>query len=78
LPWSVIYMGNKTPKYLIRAVSKKYAEQLLRPLGVPDIETLQVRLKERASRAGRTWGPDYYEGRFDPLYGFNIQSIGSR
>ena len=40
-PWSVLYMPANGPKFLLRAKSKKYAERLLVPLGLKDIEALR-------------------------------------
>lgn len=43
IPWSKVYM-KKTPRYLLEASRAKYAEKLLDPLGVKDIDTFRLRL----------------------------------
>jgi hypothetical protein len=75
-PWSVLLMKDK-PKFIVEATSKKYAEALLEPLGISDIEQLRILLKERPAvlkrfyRQAVFWDPPLTE-YFDPA------SIGSK
>ena len=74
-PWSMLYMQDP-PRYLIEASRKKYAEKLLRPLGVNDIEMLRARLAEQAPKLSKLFGSAiFYE---HPLEYFDVSSIGSR
>lgn len=45
IPWSKVYM-EKVPRYLLEASRAKYAEKLLRPLGIKDINTFRIRLPD--------------------------------
>jgi hypothetical protein len=67
---------KQPPRFIQEAERIKYAQQLLRPLGVEDIDTLRARLKERTSKLEGAWG-DGRHWRY-PLLGFNFNIIGSR
>lgn len=74
--WSRLYM-DKAPRYLLEASRAKYAQRLLRPLGVNNIDILRVRLSHAAEQLQKMYRspfPVYHNrfGNFDPL------SIGSR
>lgn len=73
--WSCVYMERRTPRYLVEASQRKYAQQLLKPFGVPDIETLRSRLSERAGRVAYIFGPG---SRVNPVAYLDIKGIGSR
>lgn len=75
IPWSALYL-KQPPRYILGAERIKYAQQLLRPLGIEDIDTLRARLRERAGKLAGTWGDG---GRWHyPLSGFHFTTIGSR
>ena len=75
IPWSALYL-KPPPRYILGAERIKYAQQLLRPLGVEDIDTLRVRLRERVGKLAGAWGDG---GRWHyPLSGFHFNTIGSR
>ncbi len=75
IPWSVLYL-KQTPRYILGAERIKYAQQLLRPLGVEDIDTLRARLRERVGKLAGTWGDG---GRWHyPLSEFHFNIIGNR
>jgi hypothetical protein len=46
MAWSTLYL-NQPPRYLLKAYRKKYALNLLNPLGLSDLETFRKRLSER-------------------------------
>jgi len=75
IPWSALYL-KQLPRFIQEAERIKYAQQLLRPLGVEDIDTLRARLKERTPKLEGVWG-DGGRWRY-PLLGFNFNTIGSR
>ena len=68
---------NQIPRYLLEAYRVKYAMQLLRPLKVPDVETLQCRLAETAPRLGELFKSKTIFPR-NPLAELNVQMIGSK
>jgi len=72
--WSTLKM-TQAPRYLLEASRAKYAQQLLRPLGVKDIETLRVCVAEGAAKLRQVQGSLY---PFHPLVNFAPQTIGSR
>jgi hypothetical protein len=75
IPWSALYL-KQPPRYILGAERIKCAQQLLRPLGIEDIDTLRARLRERAGKLAGTWGDG---GRWHyPLSGFHFTTIGSR
>ncbi|MCH8875590.1 MAG: hypothetical protein IIA89_02055 [Chloroflexi bacterium] len=47
IPWSVLYIGGIPPRYLVEAESSRYAERLLRPVGVNSVEELRGLVRER-------------------------------
>lgn len=52
LPWSTLNL-HQPPRYLLEAVSSRYAQRLLPALSVADIPTLRQRLAERAPNSSR-------------------------
>jgi hypothetical protein len=74
IPWSVLGMRHP-PRYLQEAARIKYAQQLLRPLGVEDISTLRTRLQERAGKLAELWRNGFWHY---PMVGFDYSTIGSR
>ena len=73
-PWSSLY-AHEAPRFLVRAVRAKDAEQLLRPLGAPSIEVLRERLPEFAARL-REAVPNVLS--FRPFGGFDVRTVASR
>jgi hypothetical protein len=47
-PWSAALLDGGCPNYLLEAISREKAEQLLEPLGVKDLPELRSRFRERA------------------------------
>lgn len=76
IPWSSLYM-ERVPRFLSAAVSRKYAEQLLDPLGVNSIETFKVRLE---NRNGELWAAFKSSALLfgSPLENFDVQTIASQ
>jgi hypothetical protein len=74
-PWSLLYIGNHIPRYLAEASRVKYAQQLLRPIGVESIETLRSHLSERLAMPKEFFGRRTF---YDPLEYFDLRTIGSR
>jgi hypothetical protein len=72
--WSTLKM-TQAPRYLLEASRAKYAQQLLRPLGVKDIETLRVCVAQGAAKLRQRHGSLY---PFHPLGNFDPQTIGNR
>ncbi|PHM06439.1 hypothetical protein [Nostoc sp. 'Peltigera malacea cyanobiont' DB3992] len=52
IPWSKVYM-QKVPRYLLEASHTKYAEKLLRPLGIKNIDTFRTRLPDASNKLGK-------------------------
>lgn len=78
MPWSSLYMGH-LPRYLEEAKRAKFAQRLLRPLGVEDIPTLRNRLAERTGSLEQAWGAAGIFSIWDnALAGFDFNTIGSR
>ncbi len=74
IPWSVLGM-RQPPRYLREAERIRYAQQLLRPLGVEDISTLRSRLEERTGKLAEAWSNGFWHYA---MAGFNFSTIGSR
>lgn len=72
-PWSAPYMTGPVPRYLAEATRAKYAERLLRPLGVKDLETLRERLSARAGKLELLFRDSVW---FDSPVIFNPREIG--
>ncbi|MHC4474589.1 MAG: hypothetical protein ACYTEL_03015 [Planctomycetota bacterium] len=75
-PWSTIYMGSNAPAFLGQATQKSYAERLLRPLGVPNIEKLKELLPKRAGMVAHVFGDGFWCD-LNPLEYFDVNKIGS-
>ncbi len=72
-PWSVVYMRKRGPEFVIRAKSKKYAERLLVPLAVADVECLRKLMTEHRRYLQSLFGT----GAWDPPY-VNPNEIGTK
>ncbi|MEE3716752.1 hypothetical protein V2H45_08340 [Tumidithrix elongata RA019] len=72
-PWSVIYL-NRPPSYLSQAASCRFAEQLLSPMNVENVQALREHVSDCIARLQEYYRSCYHEilERFDP------QIIGSR
>lgn len=53
VPWSGVFLNEKTPRFIVRAASVRYAERLLPVLGLTDLNTFRQRYGERAKRIDR-------------------------
>ena len=76
--WSTLYMKHQPPKFLAEATRIKYAQRLLRPLGVENIQMLRERLTERAKKLEGLFNHPYYSGWSHPLEDFDVSTIGAR
>ncbi|SRR5579883_1122087 len=74
VPWSVLGMRSH-PQYLQEAERSKYAQKLLRPLGVEDISTLRTRLEERSGRIAELWRNGFWHYA---MAGFDFSTIGTK
>lgn len=75
-PWSALYL-NRPPQFLLKAVQIRYAEKLLRPLRLGNVELLRKRLAERSALLVQLFSsrdPDYE----NPLRDFDTASVASR
>lgn len=72
-PWSALYL-DRPPSYLDKAASRRFAEQLLTPLNVPNVKALRDRVSYCISRLRES----YRDGSHEFLEGFDPQIIGSR
>lgn len=72
-PWSWIYLED-VPRFLLEAQRAKYAEHLLRPLGIDNISNLRKRIKEQC-KALSTRDIDFYD---TPFGNYDVQKIGSQ
>jgi len=77
MPWSSLYVRH-LPRYLEEAKRVKYAQRLLRPLGVEDIPTLRTRLAERTGILEQAWGAGPFRIWDNVLAGFDFSTVGSR
>lgn len=73
-PMSTLYM-EQAPRYLLEAQRIRYAQQLLRPLGVNNIETLRVRLINAQVKLKKMFSSAFFH---NPFGNFNPEIIGSR
>jgi hypothetical protein len=74
-PWSNVYM-HEVPRYLLETSRTKYAEQLLRPLGLNNIEIFKKRLSDASTKLEKM----FYNGWLysSPLKNFDPLTIASR
>jgi hypothetical protein len=74
-PWSVLYMPPSGPRFILEAKARKYAERLLGPLGVKDIDGLRRVVGKLTDHL-----PHLFRGGlwFAPLSRFDLGEIGSR
>lgn len=77
-PWSLRYAQGRTPSYILNARSHRQALTLSQALGIDNIEVLKQMLRERAPKASRMYPRMMTWDRTDPLYSFDIDSIGTR
>jgi hypothetical protein len=77
MPWSSLYVRH-LPRYLEEAKRVKYAQRLLRPLGVEDIPTLRTRLAERTGILEQAWGAGPFCIWDNVLAGSDFSTVGSR
>lgn len=77
--WSAIFLPA-TPPYLEHATRNKYAERLLRPLGIDSIETFRKKVVElkASERLARIFGDPFCLGLDNPIENFDPQKIGTR
>jgi hypothetical protein len=74
-PWSSLYLYEHMPRFILEAVRKKYAEQLLQPLKVNNIESLRELLKERIISIHTLHNRGFWRSRLDH---FDLDTIGSK
>ena len=74
-PWSVPLL-HRVPAFLVEAIQREKAEELLEPLGVETIPELRSRLAPAISRLQEIGS--YRNHMFDAFDGFNVDGIGSR
>lgn len=72
--WSTLYL-EQAPRFLIEASSAKYAQLLLRPLGVKNIADFRQLLTQSTHKIKQKFGNPPF---FTPLGNFTAQIIGSR
>lgn len=73
LAWSTLYL-KQPPRFLIEASRAKYAQLLLRPLGVNNIAAFQQLVTHSTHKLKQMFGALVF---FAPLGDFNPQKIGS-
>jgi hypothetical protein len=73
IPWSTRYM-RYVPRYLLDASRAKYAQRLVRALGVADIPTVRIRF-ERTQQLVGFWHTAFWDYFMAP---FDADTIGSR
>ncbi|WGV26254.1 hypothetical protein [Halotia branconii] len=74
IPWSKVYM-QKVPRYLLEASHIKYAEKLLSPLGIKNIDTFRIRLPDASNKLEKMFSDGFSD--FSPL-GIDPLTIGSK
>ena len=74
-PWSNVYLYDITPRFLIEAYHAKYAQRLLRPLGIRSIEEFRQLLAERGDKVKGMFG---YGPIIEPLRRFEIEKLGTQ
>ena len=72
-PQSILFMRDP-PRFLLEAVAEKRALELLRPLGIKDIEAMRTRITQRIGYFQRSYSSALWIG---PLEDFDLASIGS-
>ncbi|QOJ35082.1 MAG: SIR2 family protein [Nitrospira sp.] len=77
LPWSVVFLADEMPQFLLEASRKKYALQLLRPLSAKSIEDLRLKCSKAREKLPIIFGRGFglYES---PLYRLDSSRLGSR
>jgi hypothetical protein len=75
-PWSLVYLDRRIPRFLQQRESRVDAEQLLLPLGVPNVDSLKQLLGGRARQAKQLF-PNHWQ-MHDTLEDFDASRVGSR
>jgi len=75
-PWSNLYIRDNPPQYLVRAQQRRYAEQLLKPLGLESLVQLRALLKERGPKVEQHF--DKSDCIISPLGQIDLDNIGTR
>lgn len=73
-PWSTLYMYENFPQFIVEAKRKKYAEKLLKPARVNDLNELKQLITEKNSNLHRFWSSGFWDSSLDS---FDLNSIGS-
>ncbi len=74
-PWTAVFLRG-CPGFLLEAIQREKAEELLKPLGAKDLADLRRRLKEAAERLHKLFGsrnPFFY-----PFANLNPDLIGTK
>jgi hypothetical protein len=74
-PWSTLYINRHFPNFIIEATRLKYANQLLGPLGVGNIDMLRELLRSRATKLKALYRTGFWDSG---LENFDYSSIGSK
>jgi hypothetical protein len=77
IPWSAALLRSGCPGYLLEAVHREKAKQLLEPLGVKDLSELRSRLKEAGNELCRLFG-SFNNPFYRPFEGLKLDLIGTK
>lgn len=77
VPWSAVYLSDQVPRYLAEATRRRFAEQLLRPIGISSIEEFRAGLKTEDVRLSKMFRDGFWLSS-DPLELVKPETIGSR
>lgn len=64
-PWSTMFM-RRVPQFIVNARYTATATRIAAALGVPDVETLKKKLRERAGRLDVMWRNIWWDQPLDP------------
>jgi hypothetical protein len=70
--WSTLYMSDQTPRFLTEALENQYAQNLLPPLNLEDIQSFRNRFAERAHKLSTIFGSSVRYGGLPHLDQYSI------
>jgi hypothetical protein len=74
-PWSAALL-QRCPSYLLEAIQREKAEQLIEPLGVEDVAALRNRVRVAVEKLYKVFS--YRNPFYHPFAGFNPDHIGTK
>lgn len=76
-PRSYVYFGDRIPRFIVDAYSKKGAENLAKAFGLESVKDLKTKLQNAIAKYQKGISGSSHGFMSDPYWGFDIEKIGS-